>query len=144
MRRSTTLTWVALWVLVVLFASSNAGEANHGRPYSQAVTNARQYAREHVNKGQWPCLDKLIHAESGWSLHGTTPKWASPENGAYGLGQALPGRKMNRAERPQWGPKWDDFRYDWRVQITWVLRYIRGRYGTMCHAFRFQGRHGYY
>ncbi len=123
-------------VLVGLLIAAPPADARHGAPYSVNVQHARQYAREHVNRGQWPCLDRLWHNESGWAVHATTPRYASPSRAAYGIPQALPGRKMRSAG--------SDWRENGTTQVKWGLRYVRSRYGTMCHALTFQRRYGYY
>jgi len=71
---------------------------------------------------EWPCLDRLWNAESGWN-------WAAANrsSGAYGIPQSLPGSKMASAGK------------DWLVnpvtQIRWGLTYIERRYGSPCQAW---------
>lgn len=72
--------------------------------------------------GQMPCLDKLWTKESGWNH-----KARNPSSGAYGIPQAYPGGKMRSA-----GADWET---NPATQITWGLRYIKGRYGTPCDAW---------
>lgn len=97
--------------------------------FSPNVQQARAWARDHINRGQFPCLHRLWDNESGWAVHARTGR-------AYGIPQALPGRKMASAGK--------DWRTSGTTQVKWGLRYIRGRYGTPCHALRFQERHGWY
>lgn len=111
-----------------------------GKPvlgYSPNIQEARQYARSQVNKGQWPCLDKLWANESGWSARQVTPSDASELRGAFGIPQAYPGKKMIRAIG------WRDRYVGWK-QARWGLNYIWNRHGTPCHALRFQNRNVYY
>ncbi|PWJ56132.1 hypothetical protein SAMN06264364_101107 [Quadrisphaera granulorum] len=72
--------------------------------------------------GQFQCLDRLWTKESGW-------KWSAdnPSSSAYGIPQALPGKKM-----ASHGEGWVD---DPRVQIAWGLDYIADVYGTPCRAW---------
>lgn len=124
-------------ILMAIALAPGPVDANHGRPYSRAVTNARQWSRDRLADRPWRCFDRLIHEESGWAIHARTGR-------AYGLPQALPGVKMKAAERPRRGPEWDSWRHDWHVQLTWAFRYIRGRYGSMCAAYRHQLVWGWY
>ncbi|WP_245690670.1 lytic transglycosylase domain-containing protein [Sinosporangium album] len=80
---------------------------------------------------QFRCLDSLWTRESNWNHRAQ-----NPSSGAYGIPQALPGRKMSGVAR------------DWRInpatQIRWGLKYIKGRYGTACGAWgHFQSRNWY-
>jgi len=72
---------------------------------------------------QMPCLDKLWTKESGWNhlSHNRA-------TGAYGIPQALPGKKMATA-----GSDWE---YNPATQIKWGLGYITGRYDTPCGAWQ--------
>lgn len=67
---------------------------------------------------QWSCLYTLWSHESGWRVN------AGNASGAYGIPQALPGSKM--------GAGWQT---DAAAQIQWGLGYIKGRYGSPCHAW---------
>ena len=71
---------------------------------------------------EWPCLDKMWMAESGWNWSAT-----NRGSGAYGIPQSLPGSKMGSAGA------------DWLVnpatQIRWGLTYIESRYGSPCQAW---------
>jgi hypothetical protein len=72
----------------------------------------------------------LWNRESGWS------KTAYNSSGAYGIPQALPGRKMSSA-----GPNW---RYNAHTQIRWGMRYIKHRYGTPSNAWAHSQSTGWY
>ena len=85
--------------------------------------NLKLYAHSRiVNELQYNCFNSLIFKESGWHTNAI--------NGShYGLG-------------PMRNPKYrnlDGFR-----QIDWSLRYIVGRYGSMCNAWRFFKLKGYH
>jgi hypothetical protein len=71
---------------------------------------------------QFPCLNKLWNRESGWNARA-----ANAGSGAYGIPQALPGRKMSSVAA--------DWRTNPATQITWGLGYIKGRYGSPCGAW---------
>jgi hypothetical protein len=81
--------------------------------------------------GQFSCLKSLWDRESRWNYRA-----ANPSSGAYGIAQALPGRKMAAAGA------------DWRTnpvtQMKWGLGYIAGRYGTPCGAWWHSQATGWY
>jgi membrane protein involved in colicin uptake len=80
---------------------------------------------------QWTCLNNLWTKESGWSSRAT-----NASGSAGGIPQALPASKMASAG--------DDWRTNPATQIKWGLRYISGRYGNPCGAWRhFQNRNWY-
>jgi hypothetical protein len=100
------------------------------------VAVARSIARTLVSQHHWSvqqyrCLVQLWNRESGWSVYAS-----NPSSGAYGIPQALPGRKMARA-----GPHW---RTSARTQIRWGLGYIKSRYGSPCGAWRHSNAYGWY
>jgi len=80
---------------------------------------------------QHSCLVKLWNKESNWRWNAD-----NPSSSAYGIPQALPGRKMASAGR------------DWRTnpvtQIKWGLKYIKGRYGSPCGAWSHSKARGWY
>jgi hypothetical protein len=80
---------------------------------------------------QWPCLDKLWKKESGWNYKAT-----NRSSGAYGIPQALPGKKMASAG--------SDWRTNPATQIKWGLGYIKGRYDTPCGAWGHSQDVGWY
>ncbi|MDX6284992.1 MAG: resuscitation-promoting factor RpfB [Frankiales bacterium] len=88
-------------------------------------------ARRGWTGSQWTCLNNLWTRESGWHVHD-----ANSSSGAYGIPQALPGRKMASA-----GSDWRD---NATTQIRWGLGYIAGRYGTPCGAWHHFQAHNYY
>ncbi|MFC7533879.1 lytic transglycosylase domain-containing protein [Actinoplanes sp. GCM10030250] len=80
---------------------------------------------------EFPCLNNLWNKESGWN-HLAENKGS----GAYGIPQALPGKKMASVA--------DDWRINAATQIKWGLGYIKGRYKTPCGAWRnFQNNGNY-
>ncbi|BCJ52073.1 hypothetical protein Asp14428_35480 [Actinoplanes sp. NBRC 14428] len=71
---------------------------------------------------EFPCLEKLWTHESGWNY-----KAENRSSGAYGIPQALPGRKMASAGA--------DWKTNPATQIKWGLGYVKGRYNSPCGAW---------
>ncbi|WP_407659760.1 aggregation-promoting factor C-terminal-like domain-containing protein [Kineococcus indalonis] len=80
---------------------------------------------------QFSCLDSLWTKESGWDHTAD-----NPTSSAYGIPQALPGRKMATA-----GADWETNPV---TQITWGLGYIERSYGTPCSAWAHSESHNWY
>ncbi|MCY1142863.1 lytic transglycosylase domain-containing protein [Actinoplanes sp. Pm04-4] len=80
---------------------------------------------------EFPCLDKLWKHESGWNY-----KAENRSSGAYGIPQALPGKKMASAGA--------DWKTNPATQIKWGLGYVKGRYDTPCGAWSFFQNNGHY
>lgn len=105
--------------------------------YEPATTDPREIARQiMVNKYSWgaeqfTCYNNIIMRESKWIVSAD-----NPHSSAYGIPQALPGKKMA------------SFGADWRTnpatQIRWGLDYVHDRYGTPCGAWSFKRGHGWY
>ena len=75
-----------------------------------------------VSMEQFSCFNALITKESNWRI--------DARNGShYGLGQ------MRNAK---YG------RLDGFSMVDWSIRYIKGRYGSMCNAWRFFKANGYH
>ncbi|AKU16007.1 hypothetical protein [Luteipulveratus mongoliensis] len=74
------------------------------------------------SSSQFGCLDNLWTKESGWRVSAT-----NGSSGAYGIPQALPGRKMASIG--------SDWRTNAATQIKWGLGYIQDRYGSPCSAW---------
>ena len=75
-----------------------------------------------VSMEQFKCFDSLIHKESSWRVN-------ARNKSHYGLGQ-MKNAKYGRL---------DGFK-----QIDWSIRYIKGRYGSMCNGWRFFQKHNYH
>lgn len=77
------------------------------------------------------CYNNIIMRESMWD-----PYADNPTSSAYGIPQALPGKRMAK------------FGADWRTnpvtQIKWGLDYIEERYGSPCNGWAFKRAHGWY
>ena len=105
--------------------------------YEPATTDPREIARQiMVNKYSWgadeyTCYNDIIMRESRWIVTAD-----NPHSTAYGIPQALPGKRMAA------------FGADWRTnpatQIRWGLDYVHDRYGTPCGAWSFKRGHGWY
>lgn len=101
-----------------------AGQASPERQHYFNHLDARGYARHRMacvygwGGAQYDCLDRLWTHESGWNHR----VWNHQGSGAYGIPQALPGRKMAAA-----GADWRD---NPRTQVRWGLEYIANRYTT--------------
>jgi hypothetical protein len=99
-----------------------------GTTPAEAVTDIdylKLYAHSRlINYEQFQCLNKLITKESNWRINAVNP------NGKhFGLGQMR-------------NTKYRDL--DGYRQIDWTIRYIKGRYGSMCNSWRFFQKHGYH
>lgn len=83
------------------------------------------------SESAWGCIDYIVMRESAWSHTAD-----NPSSSAYGIPQALPGRKM-ASEAPDW-------RTSPVTQTWWMFRYVDGRYGGPCKAAAFKRRNGWY
>lgn len=95
-----------------------------------AQATAKQMLGEFgFGQSQWPALRKLWDRESGWRWNAS-----NPISGAYGIPQALPGRKMASAGR--------DWQTNPTTQIKWGLGYIKERYRSPDTAWaKWNSRH---
>jgi hypothetical protein len=96
-----------------------------------AGLSAYQIARKIVPANQFAAFAWIITRESGWNVTAT-----NPSSGAYGLGQALPARKM-----AAYG---SDYLTNPVTQIKWALAYMDGTYGSPNAAQAFWESHGWY
>ena len=101
------------------------------RIFSANVAAARAWLDTYLNRYQFRCIDVLFDRESRWRVHAENKR-----SGAYGIPQALPGRKMAKFG--------DDWRDNATTQVKWGLAYIRGRYGNPCAALDHSYRSGWY
>src|SRR5690606_10298099 len=96
------------------------------RVAAKKMMKARGYSQR-----QRTCVIKLWNKESNWRW------WAdNPSSSAYGIPQALPGRKMASAG--------SDWRTNPVTQIKWGLRYIKDRHGSPCGAWSHSKARGWY
>ena len=111
-------------------AKADAEEAARPKPAKAprqsappATGSVKAYASELVGGGdEFACLDALWQKESGWNYTAD-----NPTSSAYGIPQALPGKKMASA-----GADWET---NPETQVRWGVSYIDGRYGTACNAW---------
>lgn len=101
------------------------------RTFGASVAAARAYALDRLGEQQFGCLDDLVRRESGWRVTAS-----NRSSGAYGLPQALPGRKMAK-----YGSDW---RTNATVQLKWMIAYVNGRYGSACRALQHARSTGWY
>lgn len=99
-------------------------------------SSPQSYAYSLVESRGWSvsefsCLYNLWNRESRWRVDAE-----NKSSGAYGIPQALPGSKMKSAG--------DDWRTNFKTQIDWGIKYIKGRYGTPCGAWDHSERKGWY
>jgi hypothetical protein len=80
---------------------------------------------------EYACLVALWKKESGWRVNAY-----NKSSGAYGIPQALPGKKMATAG--------SDWQTNPATQIKWGLKYIKGRYGSPCGAWGHSQNVGWY
>ena len=105
--------------------------------YEPSITDPREIARQiMVNKYSWgedqfTCYNDIIMRESRWIVTAD-----NPTSSAYGIPQALPGKKM--------ASHGADWRTNAATQIRWGLDYVNDRYGTPCQAWSFKRGHGWY
>lgn len=113
-------------------ATAVAGAPSAGIPdagSAQAIALAILTA-DGMGHDQYSCLVSLWDRESHWRVNAENP------DGAYGIPQALPGKKM-AADGPDW-------QTNATTQITWGLGYIQARYGTPCGAWAHSQSTGWY
>lgn len=106
------------------------------RTVTGTVAEYQAYAKERCNEYGWSdsdfdCLVLLWYRESGWRVTAE-----NKYSGAYGIPQALPGRKMASAG--------SDYLTNYKTQIDWGLGYISGRYGNPTAAWNHSQSKGWY
>lgn len=106
-------------------ASSIAAKAN------QAFAKSYMESQYNWGEDQHSCLVDLWNRESGWRHTAD-----NPNSSAYGIPQALPGKKMASAGA--------DWRTNPETQIKWGLNYIDKRYKTPCGAWSAFKKKGWY
>lgn len=99
------------------------------RPPLMSV-NAKEVARELLNKEQFLCLTKLVGKESGWKANAQ-----NPNSSASGLGQLLD------STYSRLGMKQSDSGV---AQLVATLSYIHRRWVTPCNAWKNWQKHKSY
>lgn len=118
-------------VPVAMTSEQLANHAEYNSYYARRLGHRMAESFGYRHDYQWTCLRRLWRLESSWRVHAD-----NPYSSAYGIPQAMPGRKMSSA-----GTHW---RRNAETQIRWGLRYVRGRYNGPCPALRHKHRHGWY
>ena len=110
-------------LLVALLALTLAGISQSSAYGVEQSDLLKLYAHSRlINDEQYQCFHRLITKESNWRVNA--------RNGShYGIGQM---------RNKRYG-KLDGF-----SQVDWSIRYIKGRYGSMCNAWRFFRDKGYH
>ncbi|WP_346742687.1 transglycosylase SLT domain-containing protein [Spongiactinospora sp. TRM90649] len=116
--------------------AERAKKAQKPRKIAKRVTTNKATGKRLALKRGWKsaqfrCLTRLWQRESGWNHLAR-----NGGSGAYGIPQALPGRKMASAGK--------DWRHNPRTQIKWGLSYIKERYATPCGAWAHFRARGWY
>lgn len=128
-RGGPLLLLLAGLALAAVIASSGHQAPAGMRSTGPAVALGRQLAAGRGWTGhQFDCLNWLWTRESGWDATAV-----NPESGATGIPQLLPAAHLIP-------PGWDSP----RVQISWGLDYIAGRYGDPCTAWQHEQQHSWY
>jgi hypothetical protein len=108
-------------VLLSVILSAVIGHSSaYGVDYRDSL---KLYAHSRiVNDSQYQCFYKLITKESNWRVNA--------KNGShYGIGQMR-------------NTKYRDL--DGFTQVRWSIKYMKGRYGSMCNAWQFYLKKGYH
>jgi hypothetical protein len=98
---------------------------------NKAFANSYMESKYSWGEDQYSCLVNLWNRESGWRHTAD-----NPTSSAYGIPQALPGKKMASAGA--------DWRTNPETQIKWGLKYIENRYETPCGAWSAFKQKGWY
>lgn len=114
--------------------ASRAGlSAGSFRSKAYGIAYAREWAsyRYKWSETQVTCLTALWNSESSWRWNAKNRR-----TGAYGIAQALPGKKM--------AIEGSDWKTNPETQIRWGLRYIAERHLTPCKALSYKRSRGWY
>lgn len=84
-----------------------------------------------ISSSDYGYANYLVSKESGWRINAS-----NSSSGAYGLPQALPGRKMASAG--------SDWQTNPITQLRWMNGYVMGRYGSWENAVSHSKSHGWY
>lgn len=113
-------------------ASRSAGRYKYATSnYNKLWAKSYMLSKYKWKEKQYQCIIKLWNRESGWRVNAD-----NPNSSAYGIPQALPGKKMASA-----GPNW---KKNPQTQIKWGLKYINSRYKTPCGAWSAFNKKGWY
>jgi hypothetical protein len=110
---------------------SNVRKTNSNIESNKAFAQSFMAETYGWKEDQFQCLVSLWERESGWKHTAD-----NPNSSAYGIPQALPGKKMASS-----GSDWETNPH---TQIKWGLEYIQGRYDTPCGAWKSFKKKGWY
>ena len=124
--------------VIILAALENYDNSWRGQVIREAERKGsyRTYARLQISRPEWVCLDELWQKESSWQSKENPHLAKNPNSSAYGIPQALPGKKMATAG--------SDWQTNPITQVKWGLNYIKERYGNECTALKFHKKNGWY
>ena len=114
-----------------------ADELAREQGYAPGTTAPKEIARQIAKNvygwgdGEFTCYDNIIMRESNWIVTAD-----NPTSSAYGIPQALPGKRM--------ASEGADWRTNPATQIRWGLKYVKERYGSPCRAWSFKRANGWY
>ena len=111
-------------------SSSGSSDVVPSKPYNFMYARTYGYLHYGWSTQQYVCLRKVWAKESNWRTMAHNRR-----SGAYGIPQAMPGRKMANEGR--------DWKTNAATQIRWGLKYIKGAYGTPCHALYTRSMRGW-
>jgi hypothetical protein len=113
-----------------------AGNIRAGNPTANRAVGQLMAAQYGWSSGnEWACLNALWTRESGWDN-----TIANSSSGAYGIAQALPPTKYNKAgQPPSMGGAASAV-----SQIAWGLSYIKFRYGSPSVAWAHETANSWY
>jgi hypothetical protein len=114
------------WSLSSSFFVASSAEVRAAQEYALLALQDKGF-----DESEFMCLVNLWNRESRWNYRAE-----NRSSGAYGIPQALPGKKMASA-----GSDWQD---NPETQIDWGIGYITNRYKSPCRAWQHSEDVGWY
>jgi TP901 family phage tail tape measure protein len=116
------------------FLNQHVGAGGIGNvPTGPVVQMAKAMISNVWGMGQWSPFNSLEMQEAGWD-----PTAENPSSGAAGLAQALPPSKYPPGAWPYAGPE------SAKLQLQWMMGYIKDRYGSPAGAWAHEQSAGWY
>jgi hypothetical protein len=115
------------------FKGQATGFAGLSVPTGPIERMAREMVTRLWGKNQWAPFAALEMREAGWN-----PQAENPSSGAAGLAQALPPSKYPPGAWPYRGLE------SAKLQLQWMMRYIKERYGSPAKAWAHEQSAGWY
>lgn len=109
------------------------GEPGLNVPTGPIQRMARQMVSRLWGPSEFGAFNALEMSEAGWD-----PRAENPESGAAGLAQALPPSKYPPGAWPYSGPQ------SAKLQLQWMMSYIKERYGSPAAAWSFHQANNWY